>query len=150
MGSGGRNESNNHQLARIGEKNIFHQLNVNHVQKVRIKRIWPQDAEMSLTPSARPNRREENFSSTRRTSGLESRNQSFLGSGGLNKSNNHQLAPIGEKKIFHAHDVHLVQKVGITRFWAREAGKDSLTAKSSLESSRRKFFINSTYIMSKK
>ena len=32
---------------------------------------------MSLTPSARPNRREENFSSTRRTSCLETRNQRF-------------------------------------------------------------------------
>ena len=30
-GSGGRNESDNHQLARIGEKKIFHQLDVNHV-----------------------------------------------------------------------------------------------------------------------
>ena len=187
LGSGGRDESNSQNFARIGDKKIFHQLDVNHVQKVRIKRIWPQEAEMSLTPSARPNRREENFSSTRRTSGLESRNQSFLGSGGQNKSNNHQLAPIGEKKIFHAHDVHLVQKVGIKRFWAREAGKESnsqkfariiekkifhqhdvyhvkkvkikrflaqevemsLTTISSLESMRRKFFINATYIMSR-
>ena len=92
------------------------------------------------------------------------------------------------KKIFHAHDVHLVQKVGIKRFWAREAGKESnsqkfariiekkifhqldvyhvkkvgikrflaqevemsLTTISSLESVRRKFFINATYIMSRK
>ena len=30
-GSGGRNESNNHQLARIGQKKIFHQLDVHHV-----------------------------------------------------------------------------------------------------------------------
>ena len=62
MGSGARSESNNHQLARIGEKKIFHELDVNHVQKVRIKRFWAQGAEMSLTPSARPNRREKNFS----------------------------------------------------------------------------------------
>ena len=33
-GSGGRNESNSHQLARIGERNIFHQLDVHHVNKV--------------------------------------------------------------------------------------------------------------------
>ena len=32
---------------------------------------------MSLTQSARPNRREENFSSTRRTSCPETRNQRF-------------------------------------------------------------------------
>ena len=59
-----------------------------------------------------------------------------------------KFARIGEMKIFHALDVHLVQKVGIKRFWAQEA-EMSLTAKSSLESARRKFFINSTYIMSK-
>ena len=46
MASGGRNESNNHQLARVWEKKIFHELNVHHVQKVRIKRFWAQEAEM--------------------------------------------------------------------------------------------------------
>ena len=62
---------------------------------------------------------------------------------GRNESNSHQLAPIGDKKIFHQLDVHHVQKVGMKRFWAQEA-EMSLTAKSSLESARRKFFINST------
>ena len=38
----------------------------------------------------------------------------FLGSGGQNESNSHQLARIGEKKIFHEVDVHHVYKVGIT------------------------------------
>ena len=46
-----------HQLARIGEKDlfrigenkIFHELDVHHVQKVGIKRFWVQEAEMSLT-----------------------------------------------------------------------------------------------------
>ena len=68
-----------------------------------------------------------------------------MGSGGQNESNSHQLARIGdpEKKIFQELDVHLVQKVGIKRFWAQEA-EMSLTAISSLESARRKFFINST------
>ena len=122
LGSGGRNESNSHQFARIGGKNIFHQLDVHQVQKVRIKRFCAQEAEMSLTViKARSNRREENFSSTRRTSCLESRNQTFLGSGGRNESNNHQLARIGEKKIFHQFDVHHVLKVGMKRFWAQEA-----------------------------
>ena len=69
-----------------------------------------------------------------------------MGSGGRNDSNCHQLAEIGEKKIFHELDVHHVKKVGIKRFWAQEA-KMSLTANSSLESARRKFFMNSTYIM---
>ena len=32
----------------------------------------------------------------------------FLGSGDRNDSNRHQLARIGEKKIFHEHDVHHV------------------------------------------
>ena len=34
-----------------------------------------------------------------------SRNQTFLGSGGRNDSNSHQLARIGEKKIFHELDM---------------------------------------------
>ena len=60
----------------------------------------------------------------------------------------HQLE-VHHMKIFHALDVHLFQKLGIKRFWAQEA-EMSLTAKSSLESARRKFFINLTYIMSRK
>ena len=70
-------------------------------------------------------------------------------SGGRNESNSHQLARIGQKKIFHEHDVHHVQKVGIKRFWAQEA-EMSLTAISSLQSARRKFFMKPTYIMSRK
>ena len=35
LDSGGRNESNSHQLARIEEKRIFHELDVHHVQKVK-------------------------------------------------------------------------------------------------------------------
>ena len=73
----------------------------------------------------------------------------FLGSGGRNGSNSHQLARIGEKKIFHEPDVHHVYKVGIKPFWAQEV-KMSLTANSSLESARGKFFMNSTYILSRK
>ena len=73
----------------------------------------------------------------------------FLGSECQNESNSHELAPIGEKKIFHELDVHHVYKVGITCFWAQDA-KMSLTAINSLELARRKFFINSTYIMSTK
>ena len=63
-------------------------------------------------------------------------------------SNSHQLARIGEKKIFHELDVHDVYIVGIKRFWAQEA-KMSLTDISSLESERRKFFMSSRYMMSR-
>ena len=194
LGSGGRNQSNSQQLARIGEKKVFHELDVHHVYKVGIKRFWAQQAVMSLTrisslESARrkffmnstyiTSRKQEsnvfwlrrakcahqaemsikaisslestrmNFSLTRRTSCLESRNQTFFGSGYRNEPNNHLLARISEKKIFHALDVHHVQDVGIKRFWAQDA-EMSLTAISSLESAKRKFFMNSTYIMSRK
>ena len=64
-------------------------------------------------------------------------------------SNRHEDARIGDQKIFHQTDVHHVYKVGIKRFCAQEA-KMSLTTISSLESTRRKFFMNSTYIMSRK
>ena len=72
-----------------------------------------------------------------------------MGSGERNDSNSHQLARIGEKKIFHELDVHHLQKEGIKRFWAQEP-EMTLTAISLLESARRKFFMNSTYIMSRK
>ena len=72
-----------------------------------------------------------------------------MGSGGRNESDSHQLARIGENKIFHELDVHHVSKVGINRFWAQEA-EMSLVAISSLESARKKCFMNSTYIMSRK
>ena len=66
-----------------------------------------------------------------------------MGSGGRNESNSHQLTRIGDKKIFHELDVHRVSKIGINRFWAQQA-EMSLTAMSSLESGRKKFFTNST------
>ena len=72
-----------------------------------------------------------------------------MASAGRNESNSHQLAGIGEKKIFHELDVHHVNKVGIKRFCAQETGM-SLTATSSLKSARRKLFMNSTYIVSRK
>ena len=78
---------------------------------------------------------------------LESRNQTFLGSGGRIESNSNKLARIHAKNIFHELEVHHVWKVGIKRFWAQEA-EMSLTAISSLEPARRKFFLNSTCIMS--
>ena len=70
-------------------------------------------------------------------------------SGGRNESNSHQLAGIGEKKIFHELDVHHGTKVGIKRFCAQKT-EMSRTDMSSLESARGKFFMNWTYIMSRK
>ena len=72
-----------------------------------------------------------------------------MASGGRNESNSHQLAGMGEKKIFQELDVHHVKKVGIKRFCAQEA-EMSRIAMSSLEAARRKFFMNSTHIMSRK
>ena len=82
---------------------------------------------------------------------IMSRNQesNVFSSGGRNESNSHELARIGEKKIFHELDVHHVQKVGIKRFQPQEA-EMSLTAMSLQESAKRKFFMNTTYIMSRK
>ena len=147
LGSGSRNDSNTHQLARIGQNKIFHELDVYDVKKEGIERFWAHEAEMNLTPisslesarkkffmnstyimsrkkesnafglrrpkwlkhrSVRSNRQEKNFSWTRRTSCLESGNQTFFGSWGRNDSNTDQFARIGEKKIFHELDVHHV------------------------------------------
>ena len=74
-----------------------------------------------------------------------------MGSRGRNDSNCHLLPEIGEKKIFHELDVHHVYKVGIKRFWAQEAENDSnMLIARSVKSARRKFFMNTTYIMSRK
>ena len=72
-----------------------------------------------------------------------------MGSGGRNESNSHELARIGEKKIIDELDVHPVNKVGFKRFWAMET-EISLIAMNLLQSARRKFFMNSTCIMSRK
>ena len=101
MRSGGRNESNSHQLAGIGEKKIFHELEVHHVKKVGIKRFCAQEAEMSLTAisSLESARRKFFMNSTYKMS--RSRNQTFFRSGGRNESNRNEFVRIGNKKIFH-------------------------------------------------
>ena len=149
LGYGCQNESNSQYPERIGEKKIFHELDVHHVYKVGITCFWAQDTKMSLTAISSLESARRKFSWTPGTSCLQSRNQLFLGSGCQNEYNSHQIARIGEKEIFHELDVHHVYKVGISCFWAQDA-KMSLTAISSLESARRKFFMNSTYIMSTK
>ena len=55
---------------------------------------------MTLTPVSSRESARKNFSLTRRTSGLEGINQTFLGSGGRNDSNTNQFARISEKKNF--------------------------------------------------
>ena len=64
---------------------------------------------MTLTAnSSKESARRKFFMNSTYTSCQESRNQTFLGSGDRNDSNSHQLASIGEKKIFHEFDVHNV------------------------------------------
>ena len=116
LGSGARNDSNSQQLARIGEKKIFHEHDVHHVQKIGIKRFWAHETEMILTAINLLESARRKFFMNRRTSCLESRNQTFLGSGDPNDSNGQQLERIGEKKIFHEHGVHHVKKIRIKRF----------------------------------
>ena len=108
LGSGNRDDSNTHQFARISEEKIFYELDADHVQKVGIKRLWAQEAEMTLTPIRSLESASKNFSRTRGTSCLEIGNQTFLGSRGRNNSNTHHFARISEKKTFHELDVHHV------------------------------------------
>ena len=72
-----------------------------------------------------------------------------MGSGSRNESDGNLLVSTSEMKTFHELDVHHVQKVEIKRYAAQEA-EMSITAISLLVSARRKFFMNSTYIMSRK
>ena len=49
LGSGCENESNSYQHARIGEKKVFHELDVHNVHKVGNTCLWALGAKMSLT-----------------------------------------------------------------------------------------------------
>ena len=138
LGSGGRNEPNTHEFARIGLKKFSHEFDVHDVYKVGIKRFWAQEAEMGKAANSSVVSARKRFSWTLRISCLESRNQTFLGSGDRNASNTHLFARIGEKKFFHEFYAHDVYEVGIKCFWAQEA-EMSLTPISWLESARRYF-----------
>ena len=147
LGSGYQIESYSHQLGRIGVKKIFQEFKVPHIQKVEIKLFLAHETEMSITAinSLESARRKYFMNSTYI---MSTKQESLVFKLGCqNESNSHQLARIGEKNIFHELDVHHVYKVGIKRFWPQEA-KMSLTANTPLESARRKFFMNLTYIMS--
>ena len=63
---------------------------------------------MTLTANSSQESARRKFFMNRRTSRLESRNQTFLGSGARNDSNSQKLEKIGEKNIFHELDVHHV------------------------------------------
>ena len=148
---GGQVESNSQQLARIGEKKIFHELDVHHVQKVGIKRFLGSGGrnESNSHHQLALMGEKKIFHYLDVPHAQKVGIKAFLGSGGANESNSQQLARIGEKKIFHEPELHHVQKVGIKRFWPHEL-KLSLTANSSHESAGRKFFMNPTYIISRK
>ena len=149
LGSRCQNESSSQQLARIGEKKIFHEHDVHHVYKLGITCFWPQDAKMSPTAiSSLESARRKFFMNSTYIMSTKYKSLVF-GLRMQNESNSHQLARIGEEKIFHELDVHHVYKGGITDFCAQDA-KMTLTVISSLESPRRKFFMNSTYTMSTK
>ena len=93
---------------------------------------------MSLTAKSSPESARKKFFINSTYIMSRKQESTFLASGRRNESNSHQLARIGEKKIFHQLHVHHVYKVGIKRFWAQET-EMILTAISSLESERRKF-----------
>ena len=104
----GRNDSNTYQFAPIGEKKIFMNSTYIMSRKVESNLFRAQEAEMTLTPISSLESARKNFSWTRRTSCLESGNQTFLGSVGRIDYNTHQFARISEKKIFYELDVHHV------------------------------------------
>ena len=68
---------------------------------------------------------------------------------GRNDFNTAEVRSNRGEKIFDELDVHHVEKVGIKCFWAEEA-EVTLTPLSLPESARKKFLMNSTYIMSRK
>ena len=76
---------------------------------------------------------------------VESRNQTFLGSRGRNESK----GICSNRREENFHELERRQVLGIKRFWAQEA-EMSVTGICSPESARRKFFMNSKYIRSRK
>ena len=112
-------------------------------------RFWVHEAEITLRAISSMDQARRKFFINSTYIMYRKKESNVFGSGGRSDSYSHQLDGFGEKKIFQQLDVHHVQKEGIKRFWAQEA-KMSLTAISSIESARRKFFMNSTYIMSSK
>ena len=73
-----------------------------------IRLIWPPEPKNVQFLLSRHDVRRVHEKLSRRTSCLESRNETFLGSGGRNESNSQWLARIGEKKIYLELGVHHV------------------------------------------
>ena len=73
-----------------------------------IRLIWPPEPKNVQFLLSRHDVRRVDEKLSRRTSCLESRNETFLGSGGRNESNSQWLARIGEKKIYLELGVHHV------------------------------------------
>ena len=138
------------------EKGFFNELevaetslDVHHVQKVGIKRFWAQEAVMSLTAvSSLESVREKFLMNSRYISQKVGIKRFWAVEAEMNLTAT-QPARISERKNFHELDAHQMWKVGIKHLWAQE-GKLSLTVNSSLKSARKKFFMNSTLIMSRK
>ena len=149
MSLAGQNECNSHELARIGEKKIFDEFDVHHVQKVGFTRFRAQEAEMSMTAMSLLESARRKFFMNSAYIMSKKQDSHVFSLRSRNECNSNVLAEIDEKKIFHELDVHHVQKVGMKRFQPQEA-QMSLTAMYLQESARRKFFMNSTYIMSRK
>ena len=138
-----------HQLPRIGEKNLFHELDVHHVQKVGIKRFlgWGGRNESKSHQLVR-------IGENKIFHELDVHHVQKVGIKRFwVQQAEMSLTAIksldGEKNLFHELDVHHVQKVGIKCFWAQQA-EMSLTAIRSPEQARIKIFMNLTYIMSRK
>ena len=135
---------------------IFHELDVHHIQKSRNQTFLGSGSrnESNCYQLARIGEKkifhELDVHHVQKV-GIKrfSAKEGEMSSGGRNESNSNQLAAIGEKKIFHKFDVHHVQTVGIKRFWAQQV-EISLTAMSSPNRQDKNFFMNSTYIMSRK
>ena len=131
----------------IGEKKIFHERDAEHVSCLQTWNqtcFWAQDTKMSLTA----------------ISSLESAIRKFFINStyiistivGITcfraKDSKISLTAISSKKIFHELDEHHVYKVGITCFWAQHAKMSLTSYEHRIQSASRKFFMNSTYIMS--
>ena len=173
LGSGCQNESNSHQLLESARRKFFMNSTYIDVYKVGITFFFCSGCQNESNSHQLAESARREFFITRRTSCLQSRNHLFLGSGCQNEFNSQKSARrkffmnstyivyeesflrakmsltaiirwISRRKFWHH-----VYKVGITCFCAQDA-KMSLTAISSLESARREFFMNSTYIMSTK
>ena len=116
-----------HQLPRIGEKNLFHELDVHHVQKVGIKRFLGSGGR-NESKSHQLARLGEN----KILHELDVHHGQKVGikrfwaqKAELNLTAIKSLD--GEKKIFHEFDGHYVYKVGMKRFSTHKA-EMSLTA----------------------